>query len=53
MPYKNTDGLPENIKNLPPKHAQKIFVKAYNNSLKQYTPKNDAAMTTLRRSLIK
>lgn len=36
MPYKNISSLPENLKQLLPKHAQEIFLKAYNNALEHY-----------------
>ena len=36
MPYKTVSNLPANLKEILPKHAQLIFVKAYDNALKQY-----------------
>lgn len=36
MPYKNINSLPENLQTLLPKHAQEIYVKAYNNAAEQY-----------------
>lgn len=36
MPYQSVSDLPANLRNILPKHAQSIFMKAFNNALKQY-----------------
>lgn len=36
MPAKTTSELPKGVKDNLPKHAQQIYMKAYNNALKQY-----------------
>jgi len=36
MPYKTIDELPESVRNILPKHAQEIYIKAYNNVWEQY-----------------
>jgi cation transport regulator len=36
MPYDNLSDLPEQVKNNLPKHAQEIFLAAYNNAWDQY-----------------
>jgi cation transport regulator len=33
---KSLEDLPENVKNVLPKHAQEIYKEAYNNALEQY-----------------
>lgn len=36
MPYKNKEDLPDQIKGNLPEHAQKIYLKAFNNAWEQY-----------------
>jgi len=36
MPYKTLTDLPEGVQNVLPKHAQEIYLEAYNNAWKQY-----------------
>lgn len=36
MPYKAIADLPEGVKNVLPKHAQEIYLAAYNNAWEQY-----------------
>lgn len=36
MPYEDLEKLPQNVKNVLPKHGQEIFQKAYNNAWDQY-----------------
>ena len=36
MPYNNLNDLPENVTNSLPKHAQEIFLAAFNNAWEQY-----------------
>jgi len=36
MPYKDIQELPQKIRNLLPEHAQKIYVKSYNNAIEEY-----------------
>lgn len=36
MPYDNLSDLPANIKDLLPKHAQEIYLKAFNNAWQEY-----------------
>lgn len=36
MPYNSTNDLPENVTNVLPKHAQEIFVEAFNSAYDQY-----------------
>jgi cation transport regulator len=36
MPYKSLSDLPENVKNVLPKHAQEIYKDAYNSAWGQY-----------------
>jgi cation transport regulator len=36
MPYDSIDDLPERVKGNFPKHAQEIYMKAYNNAWEQY-----------------
>ncbi|MDF2964701.1 MAG: chaB [Rickettsiaceae bacterium] len=37
MPYKNISDLPDNVRNKLPKHAQEIFLKAFNNAWDEYS----------------
>lgn len=41
MPYNSVDELPDNVTNVLPKHAQEIFMKAYNNAFEQYDDPED------------
>lgn len=36
MPYKNTNDLPEAVREHLPEHAQQIFLEAYNNAWDEY-----------------
>lgn len=36
MPYDNLDDLPDGVKKSLPKHAQEIYLAAYNNAWDQY-----------------
>ncbi|MDD1679583.1 MAG: ChaB family protein [Methanomicrobiales archaeon] len=36
MPYRSTSELPESVKNNLPKHAQEIYMEAFNNAWEQY-----------------
>lgn len=36
MPYGNPSELPRNLQKLLPKHAQEIYVAAFNNALEEY-----------------
>jgi cation transport regulator len=36
MPYKNTKGLPESVRDHLPDHAQEIYQAAYNNAWDEY-----------------
>ncbi len=36
MPYKNISNLPESVQKNLPKHAQKIYLEAYNNAWEEY-----------------
>jgi cation transport regulator len=36
MPYKNLDELPDNVKNVLPKHAREIYLAVFNNAEEQY-----------------
>ena len=36
MPYKKTDDLPKSVKNHLPKHAQEIYLEAYNHAWEEY-----------------
>jgi len=36
MPYKDVNELPESVRNSLPKHAQEIYLAAYNNASEQY-----------------
>lgn len=41
MPYKNIDDLPEQVRDNLPKHAQEIFLAAYNNAWDEYKNAKD------------
>ncbi|MBW4576642.1 MAG: ChaB family protein [Aphanothece sp. CMT-3BRIN-NPC111] len=36
MPYKQLDELPDSVKDHLPKHAQEIFMAAFNNATEEY-----------------
>lgn len=36
MPYKSTNELPENVRNVLPEHAQDIYKEAFNSAYEQY-----------------
>lgn len=42
MPYKQTDELPDSVKNHLPKHAQEIFLAAFNNANEEYKEEETA-----------
>ncbi len=37
MPYSKITELPEGVKNALPKHAQEIYLEAYNNAVEEYS----------------
>ena len=41
MPYEKVDDLPENVRNNLPKHAQEIYLKAYNTAWDEYKDPKD------------
>lgn len=43
MPYDNIQELPDNVRDVLPKHAQEIFKAAYNNAWKEYDHDEDRA----------
>ncbi|RUR74433.1 ChaB family protein [Chlorogloeopsis fritschii PCC 9212] len=42
MPYQNIDELPDSVKEHLPKHAQEIFIAAFNNAEKEYNSEESA-----------
>jgi cation transport regulator len=42
MPYKTLDDLPESVKGHLPKHAQEIFLAAFNNATEEYNEEETA-----------
>jgi cation transport regulator len=42
MPYQQIDELPDSVKNHLPKHAQEIFLAAFNNASKEYDEEETA-----------
>lgn len=42
MPYQQIDELPDSVKNHLPKHAQEIFLAAFNNATKEYDEEETA-----------
>jgi len=40
MPYQHVEELPESIQNNLPKHAQEIYLAAFNNAFEQYADPN-------------
>lgn len=41
MPYESIKNLPENVKDVLPKHAQEIYKEAYNSAWDQYADPED------------
>lgn len=41
MPYTSINELPENVKNVLPKHAQDIYKEAFNSAYEQYDTPSD------------
>ena len=41
MPYESIKNLPENVKDVLPKHAQEIYKEAYNSAWDQYANPED------------
>jgi cation transport regulator len=41
MPYNKTEDLPGNIKNKLPRHAQEIYLSAFNSAYEQYKDPED------------
>lgn len=41
MPYKTVSDLPESVKNSLPKHAQEIYLAAFNNAWDEYKDPKD------------
>ena len=46
MPYKDIDELPEDVKNVLPKHAQEIYKEAYNSARKQHKGEDELEATS-------
>ncbi|HAX76159.1 MAG TPA: cation transporter [Cyanobacteria bacterium UBA11372] len=42
MPYQQLEDLPDSVKSHLPKHAQEIFLAAFNNALKEYDEEETA-----------
>ncbi len=42
MPYKEISNLPDSVKEHLPKHAQEIFLAAFNNATKEYDTEESA-----------
>jgi cation transport regulator len=42
MPYQQIEDLPDSVKNHLPKHAQEIFLAAFNNAIKEYNEEDRA-----------
>lgn len=42
MPYQQIDELPDSVKNHLPKHAQEIFLAAFNNGVEEYDEEETA-----------
>ena len=38
MPYDTLEDLPDNVRNVLPKHAQEIYQAAFNNAWDEYKP---------------
>jgi cation transport regulator len=36
MPYKSIEDLPDNVRHVLPRHAQEIFMEAFNNAYNEY-----------------
>jgi len=41
MPYRDTDELPDNVRNVLPQHAQQIYKKAFDNAWDEYKHPQD------------
>ncbi len=41
MPYKNLSDLPDTVRDNVPKHAQEIYLEAFNNAWDQYSDPDD------------
>jgi cation transport regulator len=41
MPYKNVSDLPESVRDNVPKHAQEIYMEAFNSAWDQYKDQDD------------
>lgn len=41
MPYDNRDELPDNVRNVLPQHAQKIYQEAFNSAWDEYSNPDD------------
>lgn len=41
MPYENLRELPESVRHVLPKHAQEIYLAAFNNAWEQYKDEQD------------
>ena len=41
MPYANIDELPNQVKNILPKHGQEIYLAAFNNAWEEYKKPQD------------
>lgn len=41
MPYDNRDELPDNVRNVLPQHAQKIYQQAFNSAWDEYSNPSD------------
>ena len=48
MPYKTVASLPENVRNHLPRHAQEIYLAAYNNAWEEYREAEDRRGTSSR-----
>lgn len=48
MPYSSINELPDNVTSVLPKHAQEIFMNAYNNAYEQYDDPEDRRGDTSR-----
>ena len=42
MPYQQLEDLPDSVKSHLPKHAQEIFLAAFNNAVKEYDEEETA-----------
>jgi cation transport regulator len=51
MPYKNLTALPDNVRNNLPKHAQEIYLAAFNNAWEEYREPEDRRGKTSREAV--